>query len=131
MNTEKETIKFLDANVIINAFTVNKDANACMKLIRQPFFTDALCLAEAHQSISRISKSKDFATGCIKALYILEGKILSLDSNLLFECLKRAERYNLSMFDLIHYVAALLNGCNEFVSYDHDFNNLEIPRTEP
>ena len=53
-----------------------------------------------------------------------------LDKNLLFEAFKRDEKYNLDTFDLINYTTALLNNCSEIVSYDRDFDGLEIKRVE-
>ncbi|HIG98412.1 TPA: hypothetical protein HA231_03240 [Candidatus Woesearchaeota archaeon] len=54
---------------------------------------------------------------------------MPLDRNSLFEAFGRIGRYHL--FDLIHYITALNNDCAKIISYDKDFDNLEIRREEP
>ena len=55
--------------------------------------------------------------------------IVNVDINLVFEALKKAPKYpRLKFIDLIHYVTALLQNCNEIASYDDDFDDLEIKR---
>ncbi|MAG48084.1 hypothetical protein CL617_05760 [archaeon] len=122
---------FVDANIIIKAFTTNKDKEDCKDILRKQFITNSLCLVEAYDSICTIINDKNRATNYIKSLYKSDCKIIELDSNLLFESLKRVEKYNLNIFDLIHYTTALLNNCSEIVTYNHDFDNLEIKRIEP
>ncbi len=122
---------FVDSNIIVKAFTENNDKNKCRKILNENFITDALCLIEAHKSITTIKDNKTYSTKCIKSLFKKQGKIIDLDINLLFETLKRIEKYNLDIFDLIHYTTALLNNCSEFISYDKHFDNLEIKRIEP
>src|SRR3989338_9826812 len=123
--------KFIDANVIIKAFTDNKDKEKCKRIIYSDFVTNTICLVEAHYSITKITSDKTAATIAIKSLFKSNGIIIDLDKNLLFESLKRNEKYRLDIFDLINYTTALLNECTEFVSYDKDFNGLEIKRVEP
>ena len=122
---------FVDSNIIVKAFTENNDKDKCRKILNENFITDALCLIEAHKSITTIKDSKTYSTKCIKALFKGQGKIIDLNANLLFEALKRIEKYNLDIFDLVHYTTALLNNCSGFVSYDKHFNDLEIKRIEP
>ncbi len=122
---------FLDANVIIKAFTENKDKERCRKILYLPFVTNSLCLVEAQHGIALIKKNKIYASSCIKSLFKSNGIIISLDKNLLFESFKRIEKYNLNTFDLINYVTALVYNCSAFVSYDRDFEGLEIKRIEP
>ncbi|MBI2546393.1 type II toxin-antitoxin system VapC family toxin [Candidatus Woesearchaeota archaeon] len=124
-------MRFVDSNIIIKAFTDNEDKERCRKVLSQDFVTNTLCLVEAQHAISIIRNNKVYASKCIKALFKGKSKIVSLDKNLLFESIKRVERYNLNIFDLINYSTAMLNSCTEFVSYDNDFNNLEIKRIEP
>ena len=123
-------MKFVDANVIIKAFTDNKDKEKCRKILQEDFITNTLCLVEAQTSISLIKKDKIYAMTCIKYLF-KKREIINLDKNLLFESFRRLERYNLNVFDLIHYVTALISECSEIVSYDKHFDNLEIERVEP
>ena len=122
---------FLDANVIVRAFTDNEDKEKCRYLLHEDFITNTLCLVEAHHSIGIITKNKIYASNCIKSLFKGNGIIVELDKSLLFEAFKRIEKYNLNTFDLIHYATALLNNCDEFVSFDKHFDNLEIKRVEP
>ncbi len=122
---------FVDANVIIKAFIINDDREKCKGIIKEDFVTDTLCLIEAQDSITLITKDKIYASECIKSIFKSSAQIVEIDKNILFEAFKRIEKYNLNIFDLVHYVAALKNECTEFVSYDRDFDRLEIKRTEP
>ena len=123
--------QFLDANVIIKAFTDNEDKEVCRRILSEDFVTNMLCLIEAQHSISMIKDNKIYASNCIKSLFKSNNAIIQLDKNLLFESFKKLEKYNLNIFDLIHYITALINNCSEFVSYDKHFDNLEIKRVEP
>lgn len=122
---------FIDSNVIIKAFVDNKDNEECRKVLYEDFITNALCLVEAQHAISTIKNDKVYASDCIRSLFKSDGIIVQLDKNLLFESFKRIEEYNLNIFDLINYTTALINNCSEIVSYDKDFDNLEIKRVEP
>ena len=122
---------FLDSTVLIKAFTENPDKHECRAIVHEKFVTNALCLVEAHHFISLISKSKSHAGMSIKSLFKSDCLVVDLDKNLLFEAFKRGEKYNLDTFDLINYVTALLNNCEEFITYDKDFDDLEIKRVEP
>lgn len=124
-------MKYVDANVIIKAFTQNDDQRRCREVLEKPFVTTTLCLLEAYHGISRIKSDRIYAAYCIKSLYKTHAQIIDVDRNLLFESLRRIERYPLTIFDLVSYTVALIRNCTEFVSYDQDFNNLEIQRTEP
>jgi len=122
---------FIDSNVIIKAFTENSDKEKCRKILYEEFVTTSLCLVEAQHGISLIIDEKILASHCIKSLFKRNVTIVPLDKNLLFEAFKRIGKYNLNIFDLVNYAAALVNNCQEFVSYDKDFDNLEIKRVEP
>ena len=124
-------IPFVDANVIVKAFTENVDREKCRKILSKEFLTNTLCLVEAMKIISLIIHDKVEAAACIKSVYKSNCIIIDLDKNLLFEAIKRADKYHLSVFDLINHTTALLNSCTEIISYDKDFNGLEIKRTEP
>ena len=124
-------MKFIDANVIIKAFTDNEDKEKCRAILYEDFITNNLCLVEAQHSISTIKNNKTYAANCIKSLFKSNGMISQLDKNLLFESFRRIEKYNLNIFDLINYVTALVDNCSHFVSYDKHFDNLEIKRIEP
>ncbi|MBI2135911.1 PIN domain-containing protein [Candidatus Woesearchaeota archaeon] len=123
--------KFIDANIFVKAFTNSEEKEECRDILSTQFITNTLCLVEAIKMISTIKKDKIYAAKSIRSLYAYNCTIIDLDKNLLFEAIKRMDKYDLKMFDLINYVTALLNGCTEFVSYDRDFNGLEIKRIEP
>ncbi len=122
---------FIDSNIIIKAFVEDKDNERCRKALYGDFTTNVLCLVEAQHAISTIKNDKVYAADCIKSLFKSNGIIVQLDKNLLFECFKRIEKYNLNIFDLINYTTALINNCSEIISYDKDFDDLEIKRVEP
>ena len=122
---------FIDANVIIKAFTENIDKEKCRRILFEDFVTNTLCLVEAQHAISIIKNDKRYASECIKSLFKSNGIIIQLDKNLLFESSKRIEKYDLNIFDLINYTSALIMNCSEFVSYDNHFDGLEIKRVEP
>lgn len=122
---------FVDANIIVKAFTENSDKEKCRKVIFEDFITNSLCLVEASDVISIIKNNRAYAANCIKSLFKRNITIVELDKNLLFESFKRIDKYDLNIFDLINYITALINNCQEFVSYDKHFDNLEIKRAEP
>ena len=122
---------FIDANVIIKAFTDNDDKERCRQILSEEFITNTLCLVEAHYTISIIKNNKIYASNCIKSLFKGDNTIIQLDKNLIFESFRRIDKYDLDIFDLINYTTALINSCIEFISYDHHFDNLEIKRVEP
>ena len=124
-------MQFVDSNVIIKAFTNNSEKENCRRVLSEEFITNAICLVEAHHAISIIRKDKDYATNSIKSLFKNQGLIIDLDKDLLFEAFRRIEKYDLNIFDLINYAAALIHNCSKFVSYDKDFDDLEIKRVEP
>jgi len=122
---------FIDSNVIIKAFVDDKDTGKCRSMIFKEFVTNALCLVEAQHTISKIKNDKFYAADCVKSLFKSKGTIVQLDRNLLFESFKRIGKYNLNISDLINYTTALINNCSQIVSYDKDFDDLEIKRIEP
>ncbi len=122
---------FVDANVIIKAFVDDKDSVKCQKVLTESFVTDTLCLIEAQYAIAKIKQNEGFAANCIKSLYKGDCQIVSIDKNILFEALKRIDKYDLNIFDLLHYVAALFNNCTNIMSYDKDFDKVELKRVEP
>ena len=122
---------FIDANIIVMAFTENPDKQNCRRFLANFFVTDILCLVEAQYGITKITKDKNYSTACIKSIYKLSSRIVDLDKNLLFEALKGIRDYDLSIYDFIHYTTALQETCSRFVSYDKDFDDLEIKRVEP
>ncbi|MDP7115688.1 MAG: type II toxin-antitoxin system VapC family toxin [Candidatus Woesearchaeota archaeon] len=124
-------MQFIDANILVKAYTENPDKEDCRFILQTDFVTNTLCFLEAYHSISIIKQDKEYAWQCIKAIFKGKGIIYELDQFLLFEGLKRGQECSLGVFDLIHYTTALQANCEQIVSYDKDFDNLEIKRVEP
>ena len=124
-------MQFVDANVIIKAFTDNNDKEKCRKVLSEDIVINTLCLVEAQHAISIIKDDKIYASDCIKSLFKSHAMVVELNKDLLFESFRRIDKYSLNIFDLINYVTALLYNCAKFVSYDKHFDNLEIKRIEP
>ena len=128
------TYKFIDSNVIVYAFTSNRLKPDCEKAIMQEnLVTNILVLLESYAKIATINKSREYAKRVVRTLLNLENlKVFDLDRNLFFEAIKRNEKLDLKISDLIHYTTALLNNCGEIISYDKKhFENLDIRRIEP
>src|SRR3989338_925482 len=123
-------MKFLDSNILAYAFYGNHHTIECQKAIREGGLTDAFNLIETFFIIEK-ETSKEIAQKSIKGILKSNIQIVDVNINLVFEALKRANSSNLSIFDLIHYSCALIDNCNAFVSYDKDFEDLDIPREEP
>ncbi|MBI2142551.1 PIN domain-containing protein [Candidatus Woesearchaeota archaeon] len=130
-STEPHSTEFLDSNIIVYAFTSNPRKDKCRNVLRERrFLTNSLAISEAIGTIGTIDKEQ----GKIALISILRSgniQIIDLSTNLLFESVRRQHKYNLKLFDLIHYTTALLNNCQSIISYDKDFDKLEIPRVEP
>lgn len=124
-------MKFLDSNVLAYAFYENEHVEECQKAISEGGVIDTFNLIEAFFIIEKETGSREKAQKCIKALLKSNLKIVDVNINIVFESLKRINEFKLSIFDMIHHTCALLNECNVILSYDSDFNNLEIPRREP
>lgn len=123
-------MKFLDSNVIAYAFYKNEHTEVCQNALREGGIVDVFNLTEAFFIIEK-ETSREIAQKSIKNLLKSSIQIVDADVNLLFEALKRVNNYKISIFDLIHYSCALMNNCSSIVSYDKDFDNLDIPREEP
>ena len=122
---------FLDTNILVNAFYSNLNKQKCEEILKSKnVIINTLILIEVFHVLSNIL-SKEKAERCIKSILKSDIQIIAVDINLIFESLKRIHKYNLNFFDMIHYTTALLNNCSKMVSYDLDFNNLEISRIEP
>ena len=123
-------MKFLDSNVIAYSFYSNEYREKCQEAIKEGGITDTLALTEAFYIIEKIIDRKT-AKESIKGVLKSDVHIVDLDINVIFQALKRVDKYNLSIFDMNHFISALLNNCTIILSYDKDFNNLDIPREEP
>ena len=124
-------MKFLDSNVLAYSFYENAHLERCQHALSEGGMTDTFNLIEAFLIIEKETGSREKAQKSIKSLLKSNVQVVEVNVNIVFECLKRINNIKLSIFDAIHYTCALLTGCNAILSYDSDFNNLEIPREEP
>lgn len=120
-------MRFIDSNILAYAFYNNAHIDSCQSVLKEGGVIDSLNLIEAFFIIEK-ETNRDNAVKAIRTLLKLNVQIISIDVNLVFEAVKRVAKYKLSFFDLIHYTAALMNNCSEIVSFDSDFDNLEIKR---
>lgn len=121
-------MRFIDSNVLAYSFYDNENKERCQELIKEGGIINTINLIEAY-NIIQFETSQDYATKSIKTLLKSNLKIVNVDINLIFESLKRSEKYKkLKFIDMIHYVTCLLYNCDEIASYDKDFDNLEIKR---
>ena len=123
-------MKFIDTNVLAYAFYSNEYTERCQAAIKGGGVINTFNLVEAFFIIEK-ETSRENAIRAIRTLLKLDLKIVSPDVNIVFETLKRAGKNKMKIFDLIHYTTALLNNCSKILSYDSDFDNLDIPREEP
>lgn len=123
---------FIDSNVIIYAFTNNDRKEACRSFLNQEnLITNTLVLLESYAKISTIN-SEEYAADAIKGILRLGNMtVVDFTNNLLFESLRRSQKYALKISDLVHFTTALLNNCSQIISYDGHFDGLEIARSEP
>lgn len=122
-------MRFIDSNIIAYSFYENDNGVRCQELIREKGITDTLNLVEAYNIIQFETNNNEYAKKAITSLLKSNLKIVDIDINIIFEALKRVEKYkNLKFLDLVHYTVALLYNCDEIASYDKDFDNLEIKR---
>ena len=124
-------MKFLDSNILAFAFYSNENILKCQKAIMEGGLTNTFNLIESFFIIEKETGNREIAQKSIRGLLKSNIQIIDVDINVIFEALKRANRYKLSIFDLIHYSCAIINGCNAIISYDKDFDNLDIKREEP
>lgn len=124
--------KFIDSNVVIFAFTNSNQKQKCRNaILGDNLIANTLVLIEAYAKITTIN-SETYARNAIRGILSLGNiKVIDLTNNLFFESLKRSQRYNLKISDLVHYTTAILYSCNEIISYDTHFDNLEVERVEP
>lgn len=88
-------------------------------------------LVEAFFIIEKETESRETAQRVIKGLLKSNLVIVAVDLNMVFEALRKSQKLKLSIFDAIHYCCASLNNCNSILSYDKDFDKVDIPREEP
>ena len=122
---------FIDSTVLAYAFYNNDKKERCQQIIKKGGIIDTVNLIEAY-NIIQFEVNREHATKSIKSLLKSDLNIVDADINLVFESLKRAAKItNLKFVDMLHYSCALIKNCDAIVSYDKDFDNLDIPREEP
>ena len=122
---------FIDSNILAYAFYDNDKKDKCQQIIQKGGITNAVNLIEAY-NIIQFEVSREHATKSIKSLLKSNLSIVEVNTNSVFEALKRTLRNtNLKFVDMIHYSCAIVNNCNAIISYDKDFDNLDIPLEEP
>ena len=124
--------KFVDSNVIIFAFTNSSQKQECRNILTEEnLITNTLVLLESYAKITTIN-SEVYARATIRSILGLANiKVMDFTNNLLFESVKRSQKYKLKISDLVHFTTALLHNCNEIISYDGHFDGLDIKRVEP
>ena len=122
---------FIDSNVLAYAFYDNDKKEKCQQIIKKGGIINTVNLIEAY-NIIQFEVNREHATKSIKSLLKSNLNIVNADINLVFESLKKALKIpNLKFVDMLHYSCALIKNCDAIVSYDKDFDNLDIPREEP
>lgn len=123
-------MRFIDSNILAYAFYENEFQENSRDVIRRGGVTDTLCLIEAF-NIIEMQTNREIAIKSIRGLLRSDLKVINTDINAVFEALKRSMEYKqLKFLDLIHYTIAVLDDCESIMSYDADFDKLEIPREE-
>ncbi|MDO8656651.1 MAG: PIN domain-containing protein [Nanoarchaeota archaeon] len=123
-------MKFLDSNIIAYAFYQNIHQDNCQNILRNDGMTNTIALAEAF-NIIEFEADRDTAMAAVRGILRSNLEIIDVDVNIIFETLKRGGLYKkLKFIDLLHYTVASLKKCESIVSYDTDFDNLEIIRVE-
>lgn len=123
-------MRFIDSNILAYAFYDNPVQDECQKIIREGGMINTVNLIEAFNIIES-EMNKEIAVSSIRGLLKSNLFIVDVDINLFFEALKRAPRYkNLKFMDLLHYTTAVMNNCDAIVSFDKDFDKLDLPRKE-
>lgn len=122
---------FIDSTIITGAFTPNENKEKCQHVLNGGGVIDGLVLIESFDVIERIMKDRQYALKVIRALMGSNLEIVELSNRIIFESVKRCDKYRLKVFDLIHHTTALLKSCPSIVSYDKDFDMSEIKRIEP
>ena len=122
---------FIDSNILAYAYYDNDKKERCQQIIRKGGIINTVNLIEAY-NIIQFEVNREHATKSIKSLLKSDLNIVAADINLVFESMKRAAKItNLKFVDMLHYSCALIKNCDAIVSYDKDFDNLDVPREEP
>lgn len=123
-------MNFIDSNIIAYAFYENEFRERCQKTVQKGGIINSVTLLEAF-NIIEYNTSRLYAIKAMRALLRSNLIIINVDINMVFNMLRCAERYKqLKCIDLLHYLTAKLHNCEAIVSYDKDFDRLEIPRVQ-
>ena len=123
-------MNFLDANIIAYSFYQNENQEKCQNVLIQGGIIDTLVLIEAFNIIEH-ETNRDNAIVSIRGILKSDIRVIDADLGIIFECLKKASSLKkLKFLDLVHYTVAKIMLCESIVSYDRDFNGLDIPRIE-
>ncbi len=121
-------MNFIDSTIIAYAFYKNEKQLRCHEILKEGGVINTLNLIEAY-NIIQYETNSEHANESIRSLLKSNLVIIGVDINLIFEALKRSSKYpKLKIFDLIHYITALMNNCRNIASFDSDFDGLEIKR---
>lgn len=123
-------MRFLDSNVLAYSFYDHEHTLQCQKAIQQGGVINTFNLVEAFFIIEKETRNRELAQQVIKSLLKSNLIVVPVDINVIFDAVKRASKLKLSIFDTVHYTCALAQGCTAIMSYDTDFDKLEIPRVE-
>lgn len=123
-------MRFIDSNIIAYAFYSNPYTEKCQKILSEEGIIDTVVLIEAFNIIEN-EIDKKYALSAIRSLLKSNLKIISTDISLVFEAMKLSEKSKLKFIDNIHYATAKTHNCTEIITYDKDFNGLDIKRVEP
>lgn len=127
---------YLDANIFIYAATNNgKEGDICRGILTKLVFKKIKGYASFlawDEVVYAIRRGKD------KEIAIKEGKnflnfpnlvLLNVDRKVMNKAQELIDKYNLKPRDAIHAASAIINGINEIVSDDSDFDKIkEIKR---
>ena len=131
--------KYLDSNVFLYPVLYEDEkAEACKKILGDVVnkklmgCTSVLCWDE-FVYILRKEKGNDVAVSeGRKFLNFINLLFIGANKSILFKAQQLIEEYNLKPRDAIHAATALVNGINEIISDDSDFDKIkEIKRIKP
>ncbi len=123
-------MRFIDSTILSYAFYQNPHQIESQKVLEGEGITDSINLIEAFNVIENVT-NRETAIKSIRAVLRSHLQVIPVDGKIVFEAMKRGQKYKrLRFIDLIHYTIALLMNCSSIVTYDKDFNDLEIPRDE-
>src|SRR3989338_11209626 len=119
-----EKICFIDADVFVNAFvlldaTKNRASRELLEKLEKGqinLLTDYFVLAETFHVLERYKGTNKSSEVIRKILTFAYLEIVAIDSFAFFEALKRTEKYQLKINDLIHYTIALLRNAEGIYS---------------